>query len=175
MYTTTSDMADDGHDEELQRQNAPRCVVPSLLTLEKAASIAVYLETLYGALLKPPRELSTAPPGNYVLSRERRRLALEEEMKRKHLSGTAKSNARRKWYEEEMLDLRDRRRKVDVRRFVNLQTIGRGEPGSHCIVHADESSAGVLGVMSLFKDRMDGRLFTMKEVNDIGVTVSVVG
>lgn len=104
-----------------------RSIVPSLPTLEKATSTAVYFETLYWAILKPPKSLESAHHQNYMLSRERRRLALEEEMSRQRLGAAAKERARARWREEETWDLRQRRQKVNAKSFKKLKRIGHGE------------------------------------------------
>ncbi len=131
--------AQDGHDHsatveapsitESMIRATIRSVVPSLPTLEKATSTAVYFETLYWAILKPPKSLESAHHQNYMLTRERRRLALEEEMKRQRLGAAAKEKARARWREEETWDLRQRRQKVDAKSFKKLKTIGHGEWG----------------------------------------------
>jgi hypothetical protein len=103
-----------------------RSIVPSLPTLEKAASTAIYFETLYWAMLKPPKSLESAHHQNYMLARERRRLALEDEMSRQGLDAAAKERARHRWTEEETWDLRQRRQRVDAKSFTKLKTIGHG-------------------------------------------------
>lgn len=104
-----------------------RFIQPSLPTLEKAASIAIFFETLYHALLKPPPTLQAAHPDNYICSRERRRLALEDEMESRALRETDKEVLRQKWVEAETNNLREKRRRVGPNSFVKLKVIGHGE------------------------------------------------
>lgn len=63
-----------------------------MFTLEKAA-----LATLYHALLKPPKSLQSASAGNYMVARERRRLALEEKMSKQELVIHIKDKLRAEW------------------------------------------------------------------------------
>lgn len=104
-----------------------RDIAPSLATLEKAASTAIFFETLYHALLRAPKSLQTAHHNNYILARERRRLALEEEMIRQGVTEEMKSRLRMKWQDEETMALREKRRKVGTHSFAKLKTIGHGE------------------------------------------------
>ncbi|KAJ9125369.1 hypothetical protein QFC22_000329 [Naganishia vaughanmartiniae] len=124
-----------------------RVVQPSLPTLEKAASTAIFFETLYHALLKPPQMLQAAHPDNYACARERRRLALEEEMNKRGLPEQDRETLRNKWAEEETANLRERRRKVGLNSFTKLKVIGHG----------------AFGVVSLVKAKETGALFAMKE------------
>ncbi|KAJ9109027.1 hypothetical protein QFC21_000353 [Naganishia friedmannii] len=125
-----------------------REVQPSLSTLEKAASTAIFFETLYHALLKPPQMLQAAHPDNYACARERRRLALEEEMNKRGMPETGKETLRKKWAEEETANLRERRRKVGLNSFTKLKVIGHG----------------AFGVVSLVRAKETGVLFAMKEL-----------
>lgn len=104
-----------------------RIVQPSLPTLEKAASTAIFFETLYHALLKPPQALQAAHPDNYVCARERRRLALEDEMETRGLPEAARQSLRRKWVEAETNNLREKRRRVGANSFSKLKVIGHGK------------------------------------------------
>jgi hypothetical protein len=104
-----------------------RIVQPSLPTLEKAASTAIFFETLYHALLKPPPTLQAAHPDNYICARERRRLALEDEMAKRRLSGTAREALRQRWIQAETNNLREKRRRVGLNSFARLKVIGHGE------------------------------------------------
>ena len=110
-------------------------IQPSLYTLEKAASIAIFFETLYHALLKPPPTLQAAHPDNYTCARERRRLALEDEMDERGLTETEKQTLRHRWMEAETNNLRERRRKVGLSSFTKMKVIGHGK-----------SSGGILQV-----------------------------
>jgi hypothetical protein len=104
-----------------------RIVQPSLPTLEKAASIAIFFETLYHALLKPPPTLQSAHPDNYVCARERRRLALEDEMEKRGLSEADRQTLRQRWVEAETNNLRAKRKRVGPNSFAKLRVIGHGE------------------------------------------------
>lgn len=126
-----------------------RDVTPSLPTLEKAASVAIYFETLYHALLKPPKSLDAAHPNNYILNRQRREIALEQEMERKLCTEPEKETLRRKWREAETKALRDKRRKVEAASFAKLKVIGHG----------------AFGVVTLVGEKDTGKLFAMKEVS----------
>jgi hypothetical protein len=103
-----------------------RLVTPSLPTLEKATSVAIYFETLYHALLKPPKSLDAAHPNNYILNRRRRELALEQEMDKRRCSPEEREILRATWREEETRALRDRRKKVGTLSFAKLKVIGHG-------------------------------------------------
>lgn len=107
-----------------------RIIQPSLPTLEKAASIAIFFETLYHALLKPPPTLQAAHPDNYICARELRRLALEDEMANRGLKETDKEALRQKWVEAETNNLREKRRRVGSNSFTKLKVIGHGKISS---------------------------------------------
>jgi hypothetical protein len=126
-----------------------RLVTPSLPTLEKATSVAIYFETLYHALLKPPKSLDAAHPNNYILNRRRREIALEQEMAKRHCSEEEKNILRAKWREEETAALRERRKRVGSLSFVKLKVIGHG----------------AFGVVSLVREKETGNLYAMKEVS----------
>jgi protein-serine/threonine kinase len=125
-----------------------RLVTPSLPTLEKATSVAIYFETLYHALLKPPKSLDAAHPNNYILNRRRRELALEQEMEKRNCSEQEKTVLRARWREEETQALREKRKKVGTLSFAKLKVIGHG----------------AFGVVSLVKEKETGKLFAMKEL-----------
>lgn len=125
-----------------------REVTPSLPTLEKAASVAIYFETLYHALLKPPKSLDAAHPDNYILNRQRREIALEQEMDRRMCTEEEKLILRRKWRDEETRALREKRKKVQAASFTKLKVIGHG----------------AFGVVSLVTEKESGKMFAMKEV-----------
>lgn len=125
-----------------------RLVTPSLPTLEKATSVAIYFETLYHALLKPPKSLDAAHPNNYILNRRRRELALEQEMEKRMCTEHEKTVLRAKWREEESQALREKRKRVGTLSFAKLKVIGHG----------------AFGVVSLVREKETGKLFAMKEV-----------
>jgi hypothetical protein len=138
---------------------ASRLVTPSLPTLEKATSVAIYFETLYHALLKPPKSLDAAHPNNYILNRRRREIALEQEMAKRHCSDEEKKILRAKWREEETAALRDRRKRVGSLSFVKLKVIGHG----------------AFGVVSLVREKETGNLYAMKEVSLTSETHQING
>jgi hypothetical protein len=125
-----------------------RVVLPSLPTLEKAMSVAIYFETLYHALLKPPKSIEAAHPNNYILNRRRRELALEQEMENRGCTEEERQRLRDTWREEETKGLREKRKKVGTLSFAKLKVIGHG----------------AFGVVNLVREKDTGKLFAMKEV-----------
>ncbi|KAF8070658.1 kinase-like domain-containing protein [Lyophyllum atratum] len=115
---------------------APRTIIPSLATLDKAVSARIYFENLYFPLFRHPP------------SREQRKLAMEKEMMEMSLSQAQKENLRARWRQNETDYLRDRRRKVDASAFVKLKTIGHG----------------AFGVVSLVREQSTGSLYAMKQL-----------
>lgn len=99
---------------EIPQQRAPRPIVPSVQTLEKAVAAKIYFENLYFPLLRQPP------------SREQRRIAMEREMEEMGLSEARKAELRSRWQRNETEYLREQRRRVDVSAFVKLKTIGHG-------------------------------------------------
>lgn len=89
-------------------------ITPSLATLEKAVAARIYFENLYFPLLRQ------------TPAREKRRLAMEQEMMSMQLTEAEKNYLRERWRQNETDYLRERRRKVDVSAFVKLKTIGHG-------------------------------------------------
>jgi hypothetical protein len=134
--------------------SAPRTIIPSLATLDKAVSARIYFENLYFPLLRHPP------------SREQRRLAMETDMMEMQLSQAQKDNLRARWRRNETDYLRERRRKVDVSAFVKLKTIGHGLifiNFSQMWVGTN-SSVGAFGVVSLVREQSTGSLYAMKQV-----------
>ncbi|WWD20522.1 hypothetical protein CI109_104998 [Kwoniella shandongensis] len=136
-----------------------RIVKPSLPTLEKAMSIALFFEQYYHALLKPSSAASnsstetTAPvhPGNYVLSRARRLAQLESTFalpENRFMSEAEKEARREELIKEENRILRERRKKVDVKGFELGRVIGHG----------------AFGVVRIARERQSGRLVAMKQL-----------
>ncbi|KAK8850341.1 hypothetical protein IAR55_004258 [Kwoniella newhampshirensis] len=137
-----------------------RVVKPSLPTLEKAMSIALFFEQYYHALLKPPDlhlSASTPPaaapvhPGNYVLSRARRSAQLESTFglpENRFMSEAEKEVRREELIKEENRILRERRRKVEVKGFELGRVIGHG----------------AFGVVRIARERQSGRLVAMKQL-----------
>lgn len=119
--------ADKAMEELFDAGCSAQIIQPSLYTLEKAASIAIFFETLYHALLKPPPTLQATHPDNYTCSRERRRLALEDEMDERGLTETERQTLRRRWIEAETNNLRERRRRVGLNSFTKMKVIGHGK------------------------------------------------
>ncbi|KAM0752692.1 kinase-like protein [Meredithblackwellia eburnea MCA 4105] len=114
----------------------PRAFIPSLTTIEKAASCKIFFETHYHAILKRPRD------------RDQRKDMLEKELARLNISDAEKRNVRKAWVLSETEHLREVRNRVDVGSFVKLKTIGHG----------------AFGVVSLVKERGTGELYAMKQL-----------
>ena len=129
-----------------------RVVKPSLETLERAASIGLFFEQYYHALLKPPVRQTRAPhPGNYVLNRARRLAQLEASFvmpENRFMSEDEKESRRQELAQEENRILRERRRKVDVKAFEMGRVIGHG----------------AFGVVRIARERTSGRLVAMKQL-----------
>jgi protein-serine/threonine kinase len=126
-----------------------RVIKPSLPTLEKAMSIALFFEQYYHALLKP---LTTAPahPGNYVLARSRRLQQLEASfLLDRYMSEGEKETKREELVKEENRLLRERRQKIDIKGFEMGRVIGHG----------------AFGVVRIARERQSGRLVAMKQVS----------
>jgi protein-serine/threonine kinase len=138
-----------------------RIIKPSLPTLEKAMSIALFFEQYYHTLLKPPSAPKSttssstpqaAHPGNYVLARSRRLAQLEASFllpENRYMSESEKEEKREDLMREENWVLRERRRKVDVRGFEMGRVIGHG----------------AFGVVRIARERESGRLVAMKQVS----------
>ncbi|WVW81114.1 hypothetical protein I302_103105 [Kwoniella bestiolae CBS 10118] len=143
-----------------------RIIKPSLETLEKSMSIALYFEQYYHSLLKtplvnvvgysPPRAHSDdskpVHPGNYVLNRARRLAKLESTFalpENRFMSDDEKMARREELQKEENRILRERRKKVDVKGFELGRVIGHG----------------AFGVVRIARERESGRLVAMKQVS----------
>ncbi|WVR08425.1 hypothetical protein IAU60_005480 [Kwoniella sp. DSM 27419] len=136
-----------------------RIIKPSLPTLEKAMSIALFFEQYYHALLKPPAVHPGATgargkpvhPGNYVLNRARRSAALEFTFalpENRFMSEDEKELRRDELAREENRILRERRKKVDAKAFELGRVIGHG----------------AFGVVRIARERDNGRLVAMKQL-----------
>lgn len=131
-----------------------RIVTPSLLTLEKAMSIALFFEQYYHALLKTSGPSKPAHPGNYLLNRARRLAILENEFgipENRFMSESEKQLRREELNREENKMLRERRRKVDAKAFEMGRVIGHG----------------AFGVVRIAKERQSGRLVAVKQVSSL--------
>ncbi|RXK35938.1 AGC/NDR/NDR protein kinase [Tremella mesenterica] len=139
-------------EEDLQETLPFRIIKPSLETLEKAASIGLFFEQFYHALLKPPSKSSRPPhPGNYVLTRARRLQQLEESFlipENRFMSEGEKERQRQELILEESRLLREKRAKVDVKAFEMGRVIGHG----------------AFGVVRIARERRSGRLVAMKQL-----------
>ncbi|KAF7792401.1 hypothetical protein EIP86_003438 [Pleurotus ostreatoroseus] len=102
--------------EHIAELNLPakKPITPSLATLEKAVAARIYFENLYWPLLRHPP------------SREQRRVAMEKDMMNMQLSEAQKENLRARWRKNETDYLRERRRKVDLRKTDMLR---KGQEG----------------------------------------------
>lgn len=133
-----------------------RVVKPSLPTLEKAMSVALFFEQFYHALLKPPKLAKegltkgavAAHPGNYLLSRARRMAMLERELASPEMTEEERERIREEWRKDETNVLRERRRKVGVQSFEIGRVIGHG----------------AFGVVRICRELDGGRLCAMKQV-----------
>ncbi|GAA5967217.1 hypothetical protein JCM3765_001740 [Sporobolomyces pararoseus] len=114
----------------------PSKFLPSLTTIEKAASTKIYLETKYHSLLKTPP------------SRETRKYLLEKELSRLNLREEQKEEVRNAWKLSETEYLRDMRSRVNVGSFKRLKVIGRG----------------AFGVVTLVREQGSGELYAMKQL-----------
>ncbi|GAA5903993.1 hypothetical protein JCM6882_003795 [Rhodosporidiobolus microsporus] len=114
----------------------PANFVPSLSTIERAASTKIALETKYYALLKQPK------------SREMRKALLEKELARLPLSDQQRMQVREAWMLSETEYLREMRGRVGVGSFLKLKTIG----------------VGAFGVVSLVQEKTTGEVYAMKQL-----------
>lgn len=114
----------------------PSRYLPSLTTIEKAASTKIYLETKYHSLLKTPP------------SRETRKHLLEKELSRLNLKEEQKQEAREAFRLSETEYLRDMRQRINVGSFKRLKVIGRG----------------AFGVVTLVREKGSGELYAMKQL-----------
>ena len=124
-----------------------RIIKPSLPTLEKATSVALFFEAFYTTLLRPPPSSN-----NYLLNRAKRFAALEESfnlLENRFMSEGERQFRREELIKEEGRILRDRRGRVDVRAFEMGRVIGHG----------------AFGVVRIAREKEGGRLVAMKQVS----------
>ncbi|BGP16554.1 hypothetical protein JCM10213v2_004556 [Rhodosporidiobolus nylandii] len=114
----------------------PPDFVPSLSTIERAASCKIFLEMRYHALLKSKKP------------REMRRALLEQELARLNISDRERMKVREAFALSETEYLREMRARVGVGSFVKLKTIGHG----------------AFGVVSLVRQKGTGEVFAMKQL-----------
>ncbi|WWC65471.1 uncharacterized protein I303_108089 [Kwoniella dejecticola CBS 10117] len=151
--------------QEIFTQLPFRIIKPSLETLEKSMSIALFFEQYYHSLLKPPAihingytpttssNEVTKPvhPGNYVLNRARRLANLESTFnlpENRYMSEDEKDARRDELVREENRILRERRKRVDVKGFELGRVIGHG----------------AFGVVRIAREKESGRLVAMKQL-----------
>jgi hypothetical protein len=137
-----------------------RIIEPSLPTLEKAMSIALFFEQYYHALLKPATASKPAHPGNYLLNRARRLANLETEFaqpENRFMSEAEKEERRDGMVREENRILRERRRRVGAQAFEMGRVIGHG----------------AFGVVRIARERQTGRLVAMKQVSNLLLQIEV--
>ena len=152
-----------------------RVIEPSLPTLERAMSIALYFEQYYHGLFKVHPIIgesttsgnapaSTAdmdkakgdrldPTGTHLAGRAQRQAELEEQLASMNgviMSEEEKQQRRRQWQREENRLLRERRRKVDVQAFEMGRVIGHGAFGVVRIAR-EKSSGGLMAIKQLRK------------------------
>jgi hypothetical protein len=121
-------------------------IKPSLPTLEKATSVALFFEAFYTSLLKPP-----SSSNNYVLNRAKRFAQLEESfnsLENRFMSEGERQFRRDELVKEENRWLRDKRSRVDARAFEMGRVIGHG----------------AFGVVRIAREKEGGRLVAMKQV-----------
>jgi hypothetical protein len=126
-----------------------RIIKPSLPTLEKATSVALYFESFYTSLLRPPPSSN-----NYLLNRAKRLSALEESfnsLENRFMSEAERQFRRDEFVKEEGRILRDRRGRVDAKAFEMGRVIGHG----------------AFGVVRIAREKEGGRLVAMKQVSEV--------
>jgi hypothetical protein len=126
-----------------------RIIKPSLPTLEKATSVALYFEAFYTTLLRPP---TSAASNNYLLNRSKRQSLLEESfnsLENRFMSEGERQFRRDELVKEENRLLREKRRRVDVKAFEMGRVIGHG----------------AFGVVRIAREKEGGRLVAMKQVS----------
>jgi len=138
-----------------------RVIKPSLPTLEKAMSIALFFEQYYHALLRPPTKAKSdaVHSGNYVLNRARRLAHLEStfhDAENRFMSEGEKDARREDLSREENRMLRERRGKVAVKGFEMGRVIGHG----------------AFGVVRIAREKKTGRLVAMKQVSTLRMVIS---
>jgi hypothetical protein len=124
-----------------------RIIKPSLPTLEKATSVALFFEAFYTTLLRPPPSSN-----NYLLNRAKRFAALEESfnlLENRFMSEGERQFRREELMKEEGRILRDRRGRVDAKAFEMGRVIGHG----------------AFGVVRIAREKEGGRLVAMKQVS----------
>jgi len=127
-----------------------RIIKPSLPTLEKATSVALYFEAFYTTLLRPPTSSD-----NYLLNRSKRQSLLEEsfnQLENRFMSEGERQFRRDELVKEENRLLRERRRRVDAKAFEMGRVIGHG----------------AFGVVRIAREKEGGRLVAMKQVSQAG-------
>jgi hypothetical protein len=125
-----------------------RIIKPSLPTLEKATSVALFFEAFYTTLLRPP----TQSQSNYLLNRAKRSAQLEESfnlLENRFMSEGERQYRREELVREEGRILRDRRGRVDAKAFEMGRVIGHG----------------AFGVVRIAREKQGGRLVAMKQVS----------
>jgi len=124
-----------------------RIIKPTLPTLEKATSVALFFEAFYTTLLRPPPSSN-----NYLLNRVKRFAALEESfnlLENRFMSEGERQFRREELIKEEGRILRDRRGRVDAKAFEMGRVIGHG----------------AFGVVRIAREKEGGRLVAMKQVS----------
>lgn len=132
-----------------------RVIKPSLPTLEKATSVALYFESFYHSLLGPAAgEISGAAVQgqNYLLARAKRSADLERSFaspENRFMSEGEKRFRRDELTKEENRILRERRKRVDAKAFEMGRVIGHG----------------AFGVVRIAREKQSGRLVAMKQAS----------
>ncbi|GAA6000091.1 hypothetical protein JCM10207_006048 [Rhodosporidiobolus poonsookiae] len=132
----TSPLASPVEGDDADPLALPPDFIPSLSTIERAASTKLFLETKYWTLLKQPR------------SRETRQALLEKELARLNISERERQRVRQAWALSETEYLREMRTRVGVGSFTKLSVVGHG----------------AFGVVSLVREKGSGEVYAMKQL-----------
>lgn len=128
-----------------------RIIKPSLPTLERATSVALYFESFYHSLLGPTAGGASAGH-NYLLARAKRSADLERSFtspENRFMSEGEKRFRREEFGKDENRILRERRKRVDAKAFEMGRVIGHG----------------AFGVVRIAREKQSGRLVAMKQVS----------
>lgn len=131
-----------------------RVIHPSLPTLEKAMSVALYFESFYSALLHPPPPLKRNTDSRPLLSRDQRLAYLEQSFaapENQWMSEGEKDARRDDFAQAEHERLRQKRKKVDVRSFEMGRVIGHG----------------AFGVVRIGREKEGERLVAVKQLRKV--------
>jgi hypothetical protein len=126
-----------------------RIIKPSLPTLERATSVALYFESFYHSLLGPTAGDKAVASQNYLFARANRLADLEQSFTTPE--NRFMSEGEKRFRREEYRILRERRKKVDAKAFEMGRVIGHG----------------AFGVVRIAREKQSGRLVAMKQVSPV--------